>query len=62
MNRTITNDQIENVEMYLDERLEIFKSVTANPTDKVYYDGLIKAISLFGFDYMIRNGKHVLFR
>lgn len=60
MIKVISTEQIENFEMYLDERRELMQ-MDITPADKVYYDGLIKSIELLGFDYVIKEDKHKLF-
>ena len=61
MNKVITNEQIEKLERYLDERKEIIE-MNISPADKIYYNGMITAIQLLGFDYTVNNDKHNLFR
>ena len=60
MNKVITHEQIEKLERYLDERKEI-NEMCILPADMVYYNGMITAIQLLGFDYIIKDDKHNLF-
>lgn len=61
MNKVIiTHGKLKKFEKYIDERKEIVE-MNISPADKVYYEGMLKAIELLGFDYTIKDGKHKLF-
>ena len=59
MKKVITEEQIERLKSYLDERKEIIE-MNISPADKIYYNGMITAIRLLGFDYIVIDDKHNL--
>ena len=48
---------------FLDERLAIAgDNINANTPDAIYYRGAIHCLLFMGFDYIIKNGKHIILK
>lgn len=47
----------------LDERLGIMSMTCSGPADKAYYDGMVKAAWILGYDVQVDDeGNHKLFK
>ena len=60
MNKVIAIEQIEKLERYLDERLDVIKHEKGNDYDIIYFNGIIRAITLLGFEIVINGSHHTI--